>query len=140
MVSLSITCITAIVDNVDKFRKSVKKNIFKTLPSVYFEALNIEDITTYVKKDEKKCLFYCVVTGPKLHWFFSFLSKTNTQLLKDSTWVFLQDNHNISIDSKLAGLNSDINFLEEKNGTVYVKEVYSINDIYGLIENIYGQD
>ena len=130
------SCVTVILENFENVKKSTKISIFKT--NVYVETLNIEDITSYEKKDQHKCLFFCVVSELKLQFLFSFLSRTNSTLLEDSSWYFYQDNHNIVFDSKLIGLNSDVNFLEEKNGTIYFKEVYSINGIDGLIENVYG--
>ena len=125
-----------ILEDFENVMKIAKKGIFKT--DVYVETLNIENINSHVKKDEHKCLFFCVVSRLKLQFFFSFLSRTNSTILEDSSWYFSQDNHNIVIDLKLIGLNSDINFLEEKNGRVYCKEVYSLDGIDGLIENVYG--
>ena len=42
------------------------------------------------------------------------------------------------MDQELVGLNTDVNILVERNGQTYIKEVYCLTRVEGLIENVYG--
>ena len=38
------------------------------------------------------------------------------------------------MDQELVGLNTDVNILVERNGQTYIKEVYCLTRVEGLIE------
>ena len=135
---LRFTCIMVIFESVDEIINTYEINLMKSIPTVFSELDDLEKIYILVKKEKNICVNFSFIRNVKLQVFLRSLSGKYSTIFVDSTWYFWQSIESTEIDPKLVGLNSDVNYLVEKNGQTLIKEVYSLNINQTIIENVYG--
>ena len=136
---LGFSCITVIVEDVDKININVKEKLTKQdFPAIISKMEDLEKIFKLVKIAKNNCLNFIYLSDGQLQAFLDSITSRYPNVLEESSWFLWMNNENIELDPKLVGLRSDVNLILEKAGLIDIKEVFSLSPAKNLLVNKYG--
>ena len=107
---LGISCITVIVEDVDRITINVKRKLTtQDFPTIITGMEDFEKIGKLVKKDKNKCLHFVFLSDVQLQRFLDSITDQYSRILEESSWILWKNNENIELDLALVGLRSDVN-------------------------------